>query len=176
MNYTVRKATLADAGLIADISRQTFYDTFASANTEADMQKFMEGPFRRDLLMQEVEQPQYIFLLACAGENIAGYAKLAEGENPEGVEGNAIEICRIYNTKEFIGKGVGAFLMSYILDLSRSMGKEQVWLGVWEHNERAKQFYAKFGFTQFGTHDFVLGDDVQTDWLMKKNLITKSKV
>lgn len=170
MTYTVRKATPADAALIADISRQTFYDTFASSNTQADMQKFMDGPFRRDILMQEVEQPHHIFLLAYAGETLAGYAKLAESENPDGVEGNAIEICRIYNSKEFIGKGVGAFLMNYILDLSTSMGKEQVWLGVWENNDRAKQFYAKFGFVQFGTHDFVLGDDVQTDWLMKKGI------
>lgn len=173
MIFTVRRATPADAGLIADISRQTFYDTFAASNTEADMQKFMDGPFRHDVLKQEAEQPQFIFLLVYAADKLAGYAKLAEGDNPKGVEGNAIEICRIYNTKEFIGKGVGAFLMNYILDLCRSMGKDQVWLGVWEHNERAKQFYAKFGFTQFGTHDFVLGDDVQTDWLMKKSLATE---
>lgn len=171
MTYTVRRATVADASLIAAISRQTFHDTFAVNNTEADMQKFMDGPFRTDVLMKEVEQSSFIFLLAYAGESVAGYAKLAETENPEGVTGNAMEICRIYNTREFIGKGVGAFLMNYIIDLCRSMGKQELWLGVWEHNERAKSFYAKFGFTHFGSHDFILGDDVQTDWLMKKTIL-----
>jgi ribosomal protein S18 acetylase RimI-like enzyme len=45
-----------------------------------------------------------------------------------------------------------------------------IWLGVWEHNEHAISFYKKFGFEQFGDHIFMLGNDAQTDLLLKKNL------
>lgn len=43
-------------------------------------------------------------------------------------------------------------------------------LGVWEHNHRALRFYEKNGFIAFGTHIFQLGNDQQTDILMKKSV------
>jgi len=45
-----------------------------------------------------------------------------------------------------------------------------VWLGVWEENPRAIKFYKKNGFVEFDKHTFVLGEDEQTDILMKKIL------
>ena len=54
--------------------------------------------------------------------------------------------------------------------IGKEKGKTYVWLGVWEENHRALQFYEKNGFTVFGKHDFVLGDDVQTDLMMKRSI------
>ena len=45
-------AAKKDAELIADISRQTFYDTFAEHNTKEDMDKFMSEQFTRGRLMR----------------------------------------------------------------------------------------------------------------------------
>ena len=45
-----------------------------------------------------------------------------------------------------------------------------IWLGVWEENPRATRFYQKNGFVAFGKHIFKLGDDEQTDILMKRPL------
>jgi ribosomal protein S18 acetylase RimI-like enzyme len=50
------------------------------------------------------------------------------------------------------------------------MKKDNIWLGVWEHNHQAIKFYTTWGFEKFGDHLFLLGDDPQTDWLMKKEL------
>ena len=41
MNVTIREAGVADAVLIADLSRQTFDETFAAQNTKADMNMFL---------------------------------------------------------------------------------------------------------------------------------------
>jgi len=41
---------------------------------------------------------------------------------------------------------------------------------VWEHNPKAIVFYQQIGFEHFGHHSFVLGNDVQTDCLMKLKL------
>ena len=60
--------------------------------------------------------------------------------------------------------------MKKCLDLASDLKKEVVWLGVWEHNQRAIEFYKKWGFEKFGTHIFQLGDDPQKDWLMLKKL------
>lgn len=37
-------------------------------------------------------------------------------------------------------------------------------------NKRAFEFYLKWGFEIFSSQVFLLGNDVQKDWVMKKNL------
>ena len=168
---TLRYATKDDAELIADISRQAFYDTFAADNTEADMTKFMNEQFTKGRLMLEVGDKENIFLLAYHGDKIAGYLKLRDGKKLEALGStNSFEIARLYALKDFIGKGVGKLLMQAALHIAEEKEKEVVWLGVWERNERAIKFYSSWGFEKFGEWDFLLGDDMQRDWLMKKTL------
>lgn len=170
----IRKADANDAALIAQLSRETFYDSFAKHNTAENMEKFMREQFAVHTLMDEVEQPQNIFLLAFLGKDIAGYVKLVEGEIRTGEENfDAIEIARIYTTTALNGKGIGSHLMQACIDLAIEIKKELIWLGVWEHNLAAIRFYKRWGFEIFGSHEFVLGDDHQNDWLMKRNLITQ---
>jgi ribosomal protein S18 acetylase RimI-like enzyme len=47
------------------------------------------------------------------------------------------------------------------------MAVNSIWLGVWEKNHNAIGFYTKNGFITFDKHLFLLGDDQQTDLLMK---------
>lgn len=167
---TVRYASISDAELIADMSRQTFYETFASQNSGADMDMFMNETFTRDALMKEVGADGNIFFLAFDGELPVGYARMREGDDVAGQP--AIEVARIYAVQSSIGRGVGRSLMQKCIDVAVEMRKEIIWLGVWEKNHRAIEFYQKWGFEKFGTHVFMLGNDAQTDWLMKKELAT----
>lgn len=167
----IREATTADAVLIADMSRQTFYDTFASENTKANMDKFMNETFSREKLMEEVGVPGNTFLLAYAGNEAVGYARLRETTNPLLLEGGtALEIARIYAVQSSIGKGVGKALMQRCIDIARQKNAQVIWLGVWEKNAKAIAFYSKWGFEKFSEHVFMLGNDPQMDWLMKKLL------
>jgi diamine N-acetyltransferase len=157
--------------LIADISQQTFYDSFIADNTEEDMQKFLTEQFTKGRLMLEVGSPENIFLLAYIGEEVAGYVKMREGKLPEQLKGkNALEIARIYCTTSCIGKGAGKALMQKCIDIAEQKQKQVIWLGVWEKNKRAIDFYTRWGFEKFGEQDFLLGSDLQNDWLMKKEL------
>lgn len=168
---TIRKAVPADAELIADMSRQTFYETFAAQNSRENMDQFMREQFGREKLIAEVTEPGNIFLLAFDGEEAVGYARLRENQNPPELgEVPAMEIARIYAASHTIGKGVGKALMQRCIELALEGKKKIIWLGVWEHNRRAIDFYTKGGFEKFGTHIFLLGNDPQTDWLMKKEL------
>ncbi len=167
----LRYATKEDATLVADLSRQTFYDAFAAFNTKDDMDKFMNEQFTREKLMAEVSAERNIFFLAFDEQKVVGYAKMRESVNPNQLRDfNALEIARIYATNQSIGKGVGSALMQRCLDYAVTMKKEVIWLGVWENNQRAIDFYIKWGFEKFGEHEFVLGNDVQKDLLMKKIL------
>jgi len=175
MQITIRYATKDDAELIADISQQTFYDSFIADNSEEDMQKFLTEQFTKGRLMLEVGSPENIFLLAFIDGEIAGYVKLREGKQPKELQGiQGIEIARIYCATSCIGKGIGKALMQKCIDIAKERNKEVVWLGVWEKNSRAIDFYTKWGFEKFSEQDFLLGNDLQNDWLMKKSLINKS--
>jgi ribosomal protein S18 acetylase RimI-like enzyme len=169
MAITIRYATAADAENIALLSRKSFYDTFVEFNTKEDMDKFMNESFSMQVLMDEVKEKEHIFLTAFIDDELIGYAKITESKNPPELENiNAIEIMRLYAAQKTIGKGVGKALMEKCIALAAEKNKQIIWLGVWEHNQRAISFYTKFGFEKFGEHDFILGNDVQTDWLMKK--------
>jgi ribosomal protein S18 acetylase RimI-like enzyme len=168
---TIRIATKENAELIADMSRQTFYETFAADNTKEDMDKFMNEQFTKEMIMQEVGAENNIFLLAYDTEHPVGYARIRENNNPPSLgTSNAIEIARIYTATNLIGKGIGKALMQKCIEIAKAGNRQFVWLGVWEKNQRAIEFYKKWGFEKFSEHDFMLGNDVQKDWLMKKNI------
>ena len=167
----IRFATEKDAELIADLSRQTFFDSFAEHNSKENMDKFMTEQFTRQKLINEVAQPWHIFFLAFRDEQPVGYVKMRDASVPlHLVSQPCIEIARIYSVQQTIGKGVGKMLMQTCHKIANQKNKKVLWLGVWEKNQRAIDFYTKWGFEKFGEQNFVLGDDIQTDWLMKKDL------
>jgi ribosomal protein S18 acetylase RimI-like enzyme len=171
MSLIIREATVEDAQLIADISHQTFYETFAAHNTKEDMDKFLNHQFTKGRLMMEVGAKGNVFLLAYNDDQLAGYVKLRDERVPLSMgDVAAIEIARIYAVSNQIGKGVGSFLMQSSINIAKQKNKEWMWLGVWEKNQRAIEFYTKWGFEKFEETDFLLGNDVQRDWLMKKKV------
>lgn len=171
MNLVVRDASIEDGWLIADLSRQTFYETFSAENTEADMEIFLNEQFTRGKLMQEVGAPGSHFFLAYVDGVPAGYLKLREDKTARQISNkNALEIARIYVLKAYSGKGVGKALMQKSMEMAVQLKKEVLWLGVWEKNEKAIAFYTAWGFVRVGEQDFLLGNDLQVDWLMQKTL------
>jgi ribosomal protein S18 acetylase RimI-like enzyme len=171
MCISIRYATREDARLIAEISHETFYDAFHADNREEDMNKFLNEQFTKGRLMLEVGAPGNYFFLAFFDNEIAGYVKLRDSKVPKSLGSEkALEIARLYAMTNMIGKGVGKVLMQSSIDMARQKGKEVVWLGVWEKNQRAIDFYTQWGFEKFDETDFLLGDDIQRDWLMKKKL------
>ena len=171
MTLVIREATIEDARLIADISHQTFYETFAPHNTKENMDKFLSQQFTKGKLIIEVGAKGNVFLLAYDNDVVAGYVKIRDERVPLSMgTTSALEVARLYAMSNQIGKGVGSLLMQSCIDAAIQRNKEWLWLGVWEKNQRAINFYSKWGFEKFDETDFLLGDDVQRDWLMKKKI------
>lgn len=150
---------------------KTFRDTFDDFNTPENMLRYINKTFTKKNIEREMTEAGTVYFLASDGRKPAGYAKLRASQQPEGLEvTSALELERLYAHNDYIGKRVGYMLMKTCLDFARKKGCKTIWLGVWENNARAIAFYQKLGFERFGQHTFVLGDDQQTDWLMKKEL------
>lgn len=157
-----------DILILQEIARRTFYEAFSSSNSEQDMGKYLEEGFSQIRLSAELNNPNSEFYFAISGDDIIGYLKVNTGEAQTDIkEDNALEVERIYLLKEFHGRKVGQLLLDKALDIARQRGAKYIWLGVWENNARAISFYKKNGFVEFGKHSFLLGDDEQTDILMK---------
>jgi ribosomal protein S18 acetylase RimI-like enzyme len=168
---SVRTCTAADVETLLSLSIKTFRDTFDDFNSPDNMLLYINNTFTKKLIQQEMKKAGTIFLLAFDGRKAVGYAKLKESEKligPHAEKGYEIE--RLYALREYIGKRVGYMLMQTCLSFAKKGNYKTLWLGVWEHNERAISFYTKYGFEKFGQHVFMLGDDAQTDWLMKKEI------
>ncbi|MFT4031539.1 MAG: GNAT family N-acetyltransferase [Siphonobacter sp.] len=162
------KATSDHIDQVLEIGRSTFIDTFAEQNTPEDLAKYINKAFHIEQVRSEVLNPDSLFFLAELGDQIIGYLKLNIGKAQSDVnDSESLEIERIYVKKDFIGKEVGKLLFEKALSTAHELNLKYIWLGVWEHNPRAIRFYEKQGFQQFGTHTFVLGEDVQTDLLLK---------
>jgi GNAT superfamily N-acetyltransferase len=166
----VAAATVEDAPLLAELGARTFRDAFAADNSAEDMERYLAENFTVEKVRGELADPRAQFLIARDGDGAAvGYAKLLAGEAEPCVTSPApVELVRLYAVKERHGRGVGAVLMGACLRTAAAMGGKTLWLGVWEHNHRARAFYERWGFRAVGSHVFVLGDDRQTDIIMER--------
>ena len=169
----IRQLTLADLDQLQSISRTTFHETFAADNSEADMAHYLEHNLSASRLAQELVNPESRFYFAEDDDgNALGYLKTNTGAaQSEPQDPQALEIERIYVLSAHHGQGVGAALYRQARHDAEQQGAPYLWLGVWEHNRSALQFYQKHGFTAFASHTFTLGSDAQTDILMKLDLV-----
>ena len=171
LNITVEQINISHLAALQQIGRQTFSETFAESNTAENMAKYLEEAYSYEKLSAELNDPNSIFYFAKMDQNVIGYLKLNFGASQtELKDKNALEIERIYVLKEFHGKKVGQLLFDKAIEIAKEYHVAYVWLGVWEENKRALQFYTKNGFIEFDQHIFVLGDEAQTDIMMKLEL------
>lgn len=167
----IRKVKLADIKRLQTIGKQTFTETFAAYNTAKDMQLYLNNNLSTDKLTEELNNPNSEFYFSLIDNKVIGYLKINYGQaQTELKDRSSLEIERIYVLKEFHGKKVGQALYDKAIALARQINAECVWLGVWEKNPRAIQFYKKNGFVEFDKHIFKLGNDEQTDIMMRLNL------
>ncbi len=170
----IKKASLADLNKLQDIGKQTFCETFSVDNTEEDMENYLDKSFSIDKLTSELNNQNSEFYFATLHSKVIGYLKLNYGPaQTEVKDQQSLEIARIYVSKEFHGKQVGQLLYDKVVQIAKQNNLDYLWLGVWEKNLRAISFYKKNGFVEFDKHLFKLGNDEQTDIMMKLQLNRK---
>ena len=167
----IRPAQLTDIPILRAIAIETQVDTFGEHNTPENMQAFLQDAYNPDQFKKELQETGSIYYIAWEGETAAGFLRLRRSDEAEAFLGqNTIELQRLYVTKDFLGKKVGTKLMAQALQYARDGKFEWIWLGVWEKNFKAQEFYKKWEFERFSEHIFWLGADPQTDWLLKLKL------
>ncbi|MBP6425626.1 MAG: GNAT family N-acetyltransferase [Flavobacterium sp.] len=167
-SFAIKKIGLDQLVPLQEIGRKTFYDTFFESDSEESMKTYLATSFSTQKLTAELENPNSEFYFATQNEAVIGYLKVNFGPaQTELQDGNSLEIERIYVLQDYHGKKVGQLLFEKAIAIAKDNSCSYVWLGVWEENHRALQFYSKNGFVAFDKHIFVFGDEAQTDIMMK---------
>ena len=174
---TIRRATKEDAAVLCALGKKTFFEKWKDTTSPQNMERYLSDTFTIEKIEEEILDPSVIYLIAEEEGNLLGYAKLLH-TNPDiefaesdvtFTQNNPLEVSRIYVAPELIGKSIGAKLMERVFEIAQEEKCDLIWLGVWENNP-ATRFYMRHGFVKAGTHKFILGEQVDTDWVMIKRV------
>ena len=167
----IRKGAPADAALVSELALRIFMDTFAAQNKPEDIVKHVAQRYSVAIQRDELTDPTFTYLIAEVDGTAAGFAMIGEPRSESCSNfTKPIELFRFYVDKSWHGKGVAVPLMNACYEEALRRRGETICLSVWEHNPRAIRFYEKAGYAKSGTQPYVLGDDVQTDWVMTREI------
>lgn len=166
--FLIKECTLEDTEKVKYISEKTFYETFSNENTEEDMENYLKENFSYEQVENEIKNNNSRFYIVEDNEEVVAYMKVNfDKAQTEKGHNNTLEVQRIYVLQEYKSNHIGKRLIQKAIEIGRDTHVNYIWLGVWEHNINAIKFYEKLGFEKFDTHVFKLGEDEQTDNLMK---------
>jgi diamine N-acetyltransferase len=172
-----RQATESDIETLRVFARDVFVETFSSRNSAENMAQYLNEAFTLKKIREEVLDSSNVFVLAEYQQTVIAYYKIttafdkADPSLPaELLEKPSILLERFYVDFAWHGTHVAKQMMQHCMDLVTSLNKEYIWLGVWEENIRAQKFYQKWNFEIVGSHPFLVGDEVQTDYWMGRSI------
>ncbi|MEL4319775.1 GNAT family N-acetyltransferase [Leifsonia sp. YIM 134122] len=187
MSLTIRTATAADAGTLAELAAATFALACPPHTTADAIAEFIATHLSQDGFDAYLADPARVLLIAeqqraqratdAAPDPLAvGYTMLVFGEPTDVDVAEAIgirptvELSKFYTRASIHGTGVSGPLMAATLAAAGERGAAGAWLGVNEENARAIRFYEKNGFGRVGTKHFLVGDRYEDDFVLERGL------
>ena len=167
----LRLARFEDLPAMLEVAFLSFEETFAPHNTRENMDIFYRDNYTIEKMQAEFYQPNTALYLALEEGNVIGFVRLRKNDEvKEKLGDSTIELQRLYVHPLYQGKKIGSLLMEKTLAYAADQHASWIWLGVWERNFKAQEFYAKWGFVRFSEHTFLHGLDPQIDWLLKRRV------
>lgn len=165
----LRRATPADDGLLADLGGRTFLDAYADEADRAALEAFVSRQFSAEVQGRELADPSVRAVIALLDDVPCGYLYLQDDppEVPVGGE-RPIFLSRLYVDRSAQGMGVGRALFEWSLAEARRLGRDVVWLTVWERNPRAIAIYRRWAFQEVGEVRFPFGEETHRDLVMAR--------
>ncbi|WP_033376795.1 GNAT family N-acetyltransferase [Alloscardovia criceti] len=171
-----RKLTTDDATALQWVEAVTFEDTFLLTSEPQDNDGFIAEAFRLETIEEELstEKMLHFGLIDEHSGEMAAFLKVnlygVQTEDGPEIPRNSLEVQRLYVMPRFKRRGLGTYLMEKAVDIAQEHGCTSLWLGVWQYNFAAQQFYKSWGYERFSEHTFMVGEDPQVDFLLQKKL------
>ncbi len=168
----IRRLSINDVIQLSELGESSFRDTYSWYNSQENMNEYVAKNFNRHALNRELVNENIIYF-GIENENnlLSAYAKFVLGKNSNGQKkSTCAELARIYVDKKYFGKGQGKILLEFCANFLKENNISSIWLGVWQKNKKAIAFYERMGFKKKGTTTFLLGTDLQDDFIYELNL------
>jgi diamine N-acetyltransferase len=174
MTHTIRKATMDDAGALAELAAVTFPLACPPSSSPEDIAAHLANTLSEGHFRSYVADPDITVLVIEAGGNLRGYSLLVNRPAPDPDVAAAltllpsVELSKCYVHPEHHGLGAAAELMLQSVKEATAAGAAGIWLGVNSQNARAIRFYEKSGYRKVGSKSFQLGTTVEHDFVMER--------
>lgn len=167
----IRRVGEEDVAELQRLARSTFVETFRGATSAEDMYLYLDDAYSTETLLRELRDPESEVFFAEVDGRPEAFLKLNVGSaQTDKMPADHAELQRIYVGASSKGLGLGRALMGHARHWALERGKKTLWLGVWEHNEAALDFYRRQGFHRIGEHTFTTGTEEQLDWILALDL------
>jgi len=156
---------MADAPLLERLFREGFVATFGHLYAPDDLEAFLAGA-SVTAWREELADPAMRVQIAEEDGVAAGFARIGPGSLPVEKPPASIELRQLYVLAPWHGTGVARTLMDWALAEARRCGARHMFLSVYVDNQRARRFYQRYGFTQVGSFDFMVGNHADLDLIL----------
>ncbi|WP_341197743.1 GNAT family N-acetyltransferase [Hyphomonas chukchiensis] len=167
----IRLATIKDAEALRDLGISSFVAAFGHLYSPSDLQLYLaENYALQSWKCQIGASDRPIWLADAPDGHLAGYAQASPCELPvDPVPDGALQLQRLYVRPGALSSGIGGALMSRVLEWVEAAGRPPLFLGVWSGNKGAQRFYARYGFYKVGEYDFPVGEQVDLEYILRRD-------
>ncbi|PHK50336.1 GNAT family N-acetyltransferase [Staphylococcus edaphicus] len=172
MEQSIELVNTEEVEVLRTLSINTFKTTFEHGEyTDEDFNAYFNEAYATKQLLSELQDDNSFTYFFKDDDEIVGYFKLNINEAQTEAKGDEyLEVQRIYFLPQAQGGGRGKRVLAFATKKARELNKTKIWLGVWEHNVQAFNFYKNQGLRVTGEHQFYTGNVVDTDLIMEKNI------
>jgi ribosomal protein S18 acetylase RimI-like enzyme len=164
---TYRDAVPADGPELDAMALKIWMETFGGSASPENIAAYLAHAYGPESpLVRELGDAERRTHIAIDDGAIVGYTKLIPPWL-EAAQPGDLQLSQIYVASSHHGAGIAGKLMDWTIATARAAGAPTLLLTVWENNPRARRFYDKLGFVHIGDYGFPVGDQVDTDHIMR---------
>ncbi len=167
-----RPATPADAPALAKLGADTFVAAFGHLYRPQDLAAFLAEVHDEAAVAAEIAGNECTHRLVEHESALVAFCKLRH-PTKFGAYTDArdpIELGQLYALPGHTGRGIGAQLMDWALEVARAGGHDAVLLSVYAENFGAQRFYQRHGFGKIADITFKVGDHLDPEYLYELKL------
>lgn len=134
----IRPLRLEDCEKIGPMLREVWLDAYHGIQTEEELLTQSHKVHTPEQIAEEIDDPNTHSIVAVSDGRIVGHAR------SDLTEDGIVDIIRLYVLREYYGQGIGKAMLREVD--SYFDPKYEVWLDVFDENQRAVNFYLSQGY------------------------------
>lgn len=160
----IKHANITDIPLIQELTFKIWPQTYAAIISKEQIEYMLDMMYSEPSLIKQLSEG-CVYILIYENKKAVGFASYQQ------VDAKIFKLDKIYILKSQQGKGIGKFVIDYILDTLKNKGGHSLRLQMNRQNKNAKLFYDSIGFEIIDEANFDIGNGYfMNDYIMEKKI------